>query len=199
MTVSVESKGPDPVRKPRADARRNRERLLEVAKRAFADVGPDVSLDEIARRADVGIGTLYRHFPTRTAIVEAVYRREVQQLAEAATRLVETVPPGDALHAWMRLFIDYVATKKVIVPALATIVGGWSELYAASTVLITGAMSLLVDRAVAGGAIRPVDPLDLLRAVVGFTTIETGQDWVASARRLIDILMDGLRLPPPGA
>jgi hypothetical protein len=99
----------------------------------------------------------------------------------------------------MQLFIDYVATKKVIAPALASIVGGWSELYAESGVLIIGAITLLVDRAVAAGAIRAVDPLDLLRAVAGFTTIDTGQDWVASARRLIDILMDGLRLPPPGA
>jgi len=105
-------------RKPRADSVRNRERLMEAAKAGFADVGPDVSLEDIARRAGVGIGTLYRHFPSRDAIVEAVYRREVQQLADAATRLVETMAPGEALHACMRLFVDYIATKRLIAPAL---------------------------------------------------------------------------------
>src|ERR1700738_2189867 len=101
--MSVEPKGP--ARKPRADGQRNRERLVETAKAAFAEVGVDVSLDEIARRAGVGIGTLYRHFPTRDAIVEAVYRREVQQLADAAPRLIESMAPAEALRAWMRLFI----------------------------------------------------------------------------------------------
>ena len=95
-------KAPGAARKPRADAQRNRDGLLEAAKAAFAEVGPEASLDEIARRARVGIGTLYRHFPTRDAIVEAVYRREVQQLADAAPRLVEALPPAEALRAWMR-------------------------------------------------------------------------------------------------
>jgi AcrR family transcriptional regulator len=190
---------PEPGRKPRADARRNRERLIEVAKAAFADAGPDVSLDEIARRAAVGIGTLYRHFPTRDAIVEAVYRREVQQLADAATRLLGSLSPGEALHAWMRLFIDYIATKKVMAPALGAMVGGASELYASSGARITDAISLLVDRASASGDIRPVDPTDLLRALVGFTYVNIGPDWEASARRLIDILMNGLQPPRSGA
>jgi AcrR family transcriptional regulator len=190
---------PDSIRKPRADARRNRERLVEAAKAAFTDAGADVSLDEIARRGGVGIGTLYRHFPNRGAIVEAVYRREVQQLADAATRLLGSLPPGEALHAWMRLFVDYIATKKVMAPALGAIVGGLSELYASSGARITNAMSLLVDRAVASGDIRPVDPADLLRALVGFTYVNTGPDWEASARRLIDILMDGLQPPRPAA
>ncbi len=187
-------------RKPRADAQRNRERLVVVAKEAFADAGADVSLEEIARRAGVGIGTLYRHFPTRDAVVEAVYRREVQQLADAATRLLGSLSPGEALHAWMRLFVDYIATKKVIAPALGAIVGGLSELYACSSARITDAMSLLVDRASAGGDIRPgIDPADLLRALVGFTYVNTGPNWEASARRLIDILMDGLQPPHPAA
>ena len=184
-------------RKPRADAQRNRERLVETAKAAFAEVGPDVSLEEIARRASVGIGTLYRHFPTRDAIVEAVYRREVQQLADGATRLLETLSPGQALHAWMRLFVNYIATKKVMASALGSIVGGASELFAYSGVQITGAMSLLVDSAVAAGDIRPdVDPNDLLRALVGFTYGNGSRQWQASALRLIDLLMDGLRPPP---
>ncbi len=189
--MSVEA---PPLRKPRADAARNRERLVEAAKAGFAQAGPDVSLDEIARRAGVGIGTLYRHFPTRGAIVEAVYRREVRQLADGATRLIATLPPGEALHAWMRLFVDYIATKKVIAPALGSIGGGASALYAASGAQITDAMTALVARAAAAGDIRAdVDPADLLRALVGFTYGNADPGWEASARRLIDILMDGLR------
>ena len=207
--MSVEAKGPAlratkergaeavrPARKPRADGRRNRERLMETAKAAFAEVGADVSLDEIARRAGVGIGTLYRHFPTRDAIVEAVYRREVEQLAGAATRLLESLSPAKALHEWMRLFVDYIATKKVIASALGSIVGGASELYAFSGAQITDAMRLLLERARAVGDIRPdVDPNDLLRALVGFTYSNASPGWRPSALRLIDILMDGLRRP----
>jgi AcrR family transcriptional regulator len=185
---------PDAVRKPRADARRNRDSLLEAAKAAFAEVGAEASLDEIARRAGVGIGTLYRHFPTRDAVVEAVYRREVQQLADAAPRLVETLPPAEALRAWMRLFIDYIAAKKVIAPALKSSVGGGSAVYADSSVRINEAMALLVERARARGDIRPnADSADLLRALVGFAYVNSAPDWEASARRLIDLLIDGLR------
>ncbi len=194
--MSVEAEPAELGRKPRADGQRNRERLLETAKAAFAEIGPDVSLDEIARRAGFGIGTLYRHFPNRDAIVEAVYRREVQQLADAATRLQETLPPGEALHQWMRLFVDYIATKKVIGSALGAIVGGVSELYAASGLLIIGSMNALVGRASASGDIRAdADPNDVLRALIGFTYGNTGPGWEASALRLIDILMDGLKPP----
>jgi AcrR family transcriptional regulator len=195
--VRVEAEPAESGRKPRADAQRNRERLLETAKAAFADAGPEVSLDEIARRAGVGIGTLYRHFPNRDAIVAAVYRREVQQLADAATRLMDTLPPGEALHQWMRLFVDYIATKKVIASALGAIVGGASELYASSGALIIGAVEALVGRASASGDIRAdADPDDVLRALVGFTYGNTSPGWEASALRLIDILMDGLRPSP---
>jgi AcrR family transcriptional regulator len=181
-------------RKPRADAQRNRDGLLEAAKAAFAEVGPEASLEEIARRADVGIGTLYRHFPTRDAIVEAVYRREVQQLAEAAPRLSETLPPAEALRAWMRVFVDYIAAKKVIAPALKSLVGADSALYADSSARINGAIGLLVERARASGDIRPdADAADLLRALIGFAYVNSAPDWEASALRLIDLLIDGLR------
>jgi AcrR family transcriptional regulator len=181
-------------RKPRADAQRNRERLIETAKQAFADLGPEASLEAIARRAGVGIGTLYRHFPTRDAIVEAVYRREVQQLADAAVRLSSERPAGEALHAWMRLFVDYIATKKVMAPALAAMVGGTTELFAATGAKFSEAMNLLVGRAKAAGDIRSdVDPNDVMRAAAGFTYGNASPDWEASALRLIDILMDGLR------
>jgi AcrR family transcriptional regulator len=192
VNVSVES--PAPARRPRADAQRNRERLIETAKVAFAEVGPEVTLDEIARRAGVGIGTLYRHFPTRDAIVEAVYRHGVEQLSGAASHLLETLPPAEALHTWMRLFVDYVATKKVMASALSALVGGTKELFASSGPRITEAMALLVSRAEAAGEIRSgVDPLDLLHALVGISYGSLAPDWRASALRLIDILMDGLR------
>lgn len=181
-------------RRPRADAERNRVRLLEAAKAAFTDSGANAGMEDIARRAGVGIGTLYRHFPTRDAIVQAVYRNEVQQIAEAATRLLETEAPVEALRAWMRLFVDYIATKKIIAPALAVMAGGTSELFAASGPQIKQAMALLVARAVASGDVRAeTEPMDLLYALGGFTNANTGPDWAASARRLIDILVAGLR------
>jgi len=183
-------------RRPRADSQRNRRLLLEAAKAAFGEVGAQVSLEEIARRAGVGIGTLYRHFPTRGAIVEAVYRHEVRRLAVSATRLLASLAPGEALHQWMRLFVDYIATKKVIASALSSIVGATTDLYAQSGERIAGAMSLLVERAAAAGDIRPdVDPDDLLRALAGFTYGNASPKWQGSALRLIDILMDGLRPP----
>jgi AcrR family transcriptional regulator len=166
------------VRRPRADALRNRDKLIGAAKASFAEGGADVSLDEIARRAGVGIGTLYRHFPTRDAIVEAVYRREVEQLADAANRLTRALPPGEALRAWMGLFVDYVATKRVIAPTLKAMVGGASELYASSGARITDAMGGMVERAKAAGDIRAdADPADLLRALAGFTQFNAGVDW----------------------
>jgi AcrR family transcriptional regulator len=185
-------------RKPRADGLRNRERLVEAAKAGFADVGPAVSLEDIARRAGVGIGTLYRHFPSRDAIVEAVYRREVQQLSDAATRLVEVMAPGEALHAWMRLFVDYVATKRLIAPALGSIAGGASELFALSGARILDAVTPLVDRARGNGDIREdVQPTDVLRALFGLTYGNADPDWADSALRLIDVVMDGLRAHRP--
>ena len=115
---NVKRKPTAPARKPRADSARNRQLLIDAAKAGFAEVGLNVSLEEIARRAGVGIGTLYRHFPAREAVVEAVYRREVEQLAEAVPQLLETSPAGEALHQWMHLFVDYIATKRLIAPSL---------------------------------------------------------------------------------
>ena len=188
MNVKAEERS---ARKPRADAQRNRERLVDAAKAAFAEAGADVSLEEIARRAGVGIGTLYRHFPTRDAIVAAVYRREVQQMADAAARLLTSSAPGEALHEWMRLLVDYMATKKLVASALGSMSG---EIYASSGLRIIDAITLLVERARAAGDIRAdADPNDIWRALIGFTYGNAGPGWEASALRLIDILMDGLR------
>jgi AcrR family transcriptional regulator len=181
-------------RKPRADSARNRQLLIDAAKAGFAEVGLSVSLEEIARRAGVGIGTLYRHFPTREAVVEAVYRREVEQLAEAVPRLLEAWPAAEALHKWMHLFVDYIATKRLIAPSLGAAAARTSTLHTTSVELITGAISTLVKRAIASGAVRKdIDPSDLLRAMVGVSYGNPDTGWQASARRLIDILMDGLR------
>lgn len=181
-------------RKPRADSARNRQLLIDAAKAGFAEVGLSVSLEEIARRAGVGIGTLYRHFPTREAVVEAVYRREVEQLAEAVPQLLEAWPAAEALHKWMHLFVDYIATKRLIAPSLGAAAARTSTLHTTSVELITGAISTLVKRAIASGAVRKdIDPSDLLRAMVGVSYGNPDTGWQASARRLIDILMDGLR------
>lgn len=181
-----------PARKPRADSARNRQLLVDAAKAGFAEVGLNVSLEEIARRAGVGIGTLYRHFPTREAVVEAVYRREVEQLAEAVPQLLQTSPAGEALHKWMHLFVDFIATKRIIAPSLAAAAARTST--PTSVELITSAISTLVKRAIASGDLRKdIDPSDLLRAMVGVSYGNPDAGWEASARRLIDILMDGLR------
>jgi AcrR family transcriptional regulator len=180
-------------RKPRADGLRNRERLIDAAKAAFAQAGPDVSLEEIARRAGVGIGTLYRHFPTRLAVLEAVYRREVQQLGDAAGQLLADRPPAEALRAWLKLFVDYMATKKVIAPALGSAAGGTSELYAAAGVMMRTAVERMVAAAIAAGEIRnDIETADVMQALTGFALSASGPDWEARTLRLIDILMDGL-------
>jgi AcrR family transcriptional regulator len=187
---------PEPARRLRADAQRNRARLIEVAKAMFSEGGADTSLEAIAKAAGVGIGTLYRHFPTRDTLIEAVYRTETQNLAQAATRFAETLAPVEALRAWLRLFVDHIATKQVMAPALASMVGGPSELYAESGAQVKTALALLVDRAVAGGAIRlDIDPLDLLRALAGVAGISSVPGWETSAKRLVDILIAGVRIP----
>jgi AcrR family transcriptional regulator len=181
-------------RKPRADAQRNRERILEIAKQAFTRSGANISLDDVARHAGVGAGTLYRHFPTRDALLEAVYRTEVEKLAAAERKLAATMAPLEALRAWMLLFVDYIETKQIIAPALNTLVGGPSKIFEASGDLIKGAIHALVKRAVKSGDIRPdLDPLDLLRALVGVANVASVPDWPQSARRLVDILLLGSR------
>jgi AcrR family transcriptional regulator len=184
----------NPSRKVRADAERNRVRLLETAKAAFAEKGPNASLEEIARAAGVGIGTLYRHFASRDALVEAVYLNETQQIAAAAQELAASQPPVEALREWMRLFVGYIATKRVMADALGSLAGGTSALYATTSALVTTSLGMLVDRAVANGDIRlEFDPMNLLRALAGVTNIGAGPDAEENAKRLVDILIAGLR------
>lgn len=188
------TKRSQPARKPRADAERNRARILEVAKDAFTRSGADVSLDEIAKHAGVGPGTLYRHFPTRELLLEAVYRSEVEKLAAAEREFAATMPPVEALRAWMLLFVDYIAAKQIIAPALNTLVGGHSKVFEATGHLVKEAINSLVERAVKSGDICPdLDPLDLLRALIGVSNVASGPDWRQSARRLVGILIAGSR------
>ena len=181
-------------RKPRTDAQRNRERILEVAKEAFTRFGPDASLDEIAKQAEVGPGTLYRHFPTRDALIEAVYRSEVEKLAAAEGKFAGTMPPVEALRAWMLLFVDHIAAKQIVAPAINSVVGGPSRLYEGSHAMIGGAIDALVRRTIKSGDIRrDLDPFDLLRALIGVAHVASGPGWQQSARRLVDILVTGSR------
>ena len=173
---------------------RSRERILEVAKEAFTRFGAEASLDDIAKQAGVGAGTLYRHFPTRDALIEAVYRSEVEKLAAAERKFSETMAPMEALRAWMLLFVDHIAAKQIIAPALNSVVGGPSKLYEGSRDLVGGAIDALVKRAIASGDIRSdLDPFDLLRALIGVSHVASGPGWQQSARRLVDILITGSR------
>ena len=183
-----------PGRKPRADAQRNRERLLAAAKEAFTRYGADVSLDEVAKQAGTGPGTLYRHFPTRDALLAEVYRAEVERLAHAEREYAASMPAVAALRAWMLLFVDYIATKQLIAPALNSLISDTSKLYESSGPKIIGALNALVDRAIESGDIRKdLDPMDLLRAMVGVSNVAIAPDWQPSAKRLVNILIAGSR------
>ena len=181
-------------RKPRADAQRNRERILEVAKQEFTRLGANASLDEIAKKAGVGPGTLYRHFPTREELLVAVYRSEMEKLAAAERKFADTLPPVEALRAWLLLFVDGVETKHIIAPVLNTLVGDPKKVFETSYAQIHEAIRALVKRAIKNGDIRKdLDPMDLLRALVGVSNVASGPDWQQSARRLVEILILGAR------
>jgi AcrR family transcriptional regulator len=181
-------------RKPRVDAQRNRERILEVAKQVFTSRGAEGSMDEIAKHAKIGPGTLYRHFPTRDELLAAVYISEVEKLAEAQKKLSAELPPVEALRAWMLVFIDYLAAKKIIAPALNAMAGGPSQVFQQTTHLMEEAANALASRAIASRDLRPdVDPMDMLRAIYGVSSAGSTGDWPAKARLFVDILIQGSR------
>ena len=181
-------------RKPRADALLNRQRILDVAKEAFARHGANASLDDIASEAGVGPGTLYRHFPTREELLQAVYRSELEKLAAAERRFAQSMPPIESLRAWLLLFVDAIETKHIIAPALNSLIGDSKKVFAASHDQIHEALHALVKRAIKSGDIRKdLDPMDLLRALVGVANVATSPDWQQSAKRLVDILITGSR------
>jgi AcrR family transcriptional regulator len=188
--------GPRPLR---ADAQRNRERLLDAAVRAFSQAGPEVTLDSIAKDAGVGIGTLYRHFPTRESLVEAAYRNELAKLCDAAAELRDRLPPVEAIREWMDRFIDYLTTKREMADALRLVIAAGANPYAQSRDRLLGAIGLLLDAGAATGTVRAdVDPADVLVALSGVSLASGGRDQRDQARRLLDLLMDGLRYRPGG-
>jgi AcrR family transcriptional regulator len=185
---------PKNVRKPRSDAKRNRERILEVAKQVFTRRGADASMDEIAKRAKIGPGTLYRHFPTRDELLATVYITEVEKLAAAQKKLSAELSPIKALRAWLLVFIDYIATKKIIVPALNAMAGGPSRVFQQSMQVMEEAANSLASRAIASGDLRPdADLRDWMRAIYGLSTVGSAEDWPQKARKFVDILLRGSR------
>jgi AcrR family transcriptional regulator len=185
-------------RKPRADAVRNRERVLEAAKAVFSAGGADASLEAVAKHAGVGIGTLYRHFPTREDLFEAVYRREVEQLGDLADQLAHEPDPVEALRRWLHSTVEFVATKKGMLAALQLATYGSSDLQAYSLDRLTKAVGALLTRAVAAGEIRAdIGAEDVLRALIGMCYLHDQPGWQSSVLRLVDVFVDGLRVREP--
>jgi AcrR family transcriptional regulator len=178
----------------RADAQRNVERLIAAARKAFAANGPNAPLDDIARSAGVGAGTLYRHFPTRLALLEAVYRDSVERLCADGPRLSATETPADALVDWLRGFVTVVSQKRGLAAAL-TDEGRASELFAQCHGMINATGGELLDRAKEAGAVRDDVPLaDVLKMAKAFAiAAEASPEGPALAERLLVLAMDGLR------
>ena len=186
-------------RPQRADARRNRERLLEAASVAFSERGTDASLEEIARSAGVGIGTLYRHFPTRDALMAEVFRRNVDELCDGADQLLAELPPDEALCEWMQRFVRYVAVKKGLATHLKSVIAADSELFTYSHGRVTGTFEGLLTAAKDAGTIRSdVSADDLLHALSGICMVSEG-DTQQQGCRMSRLLVDGLRYRPEAA
>ncbi|MEU9150230.1 helix-turn-helix domain-containing protein [Streptomyces sp. NPDC048417] len=179
----------------RADAQRNRDKILAAAVRMFADEGLDVHLERIAKEAGVGSATLYRNFATREALIEAVYRNEVAQLCDAVPGLLAAQPPYAALHAWTRLFLDYVTTKYGMIDALRAIAATGNSPYGQSRDMIRAAITALMDPCVAAGTIRTdITPADLATALEGIALTSARPEQRDRAERLLDLTLDGLRV-----
>ncbi|RCG32241.1 TetR/AcrR family transcriptional regulator [Sphaerisporangium album] len=189
---------PTGARPLRADARRNRDRLLEVAVRAFSQDGPDVTLDAIAKKAGVGIGTLYRHFPTREALVEAAYRNELARLSDAVPGLLESLPPDQAARAWMDHFFDYMTTKRGMAEALRAVIASGGDPFSESRVRLVAAVTALLEAGAAAGTVRAdVLPEDVLASLNGVCLAAGDAARRDQANRMLDLLMDGLRRNAP--
>jgi AcrR family transcriptional regulator len=190
----TKKRSPSTERKQRSDAQQNRERILAVATKAFTKSGANASLEDVAKRAGVGIGTLYRHFSSREELLKAVYNDVTEKLAKAGQEFAETLSPVEALRAWMMLFVDFIAEKQIIAPALNALIDDPQKLIEASYSQTWGTVRGLVERAIKSGDIREdLDAIDLLRALVGVANIATTPDWKKSARKLVEILILGSR------
>lgn len=178
----------------RADAQRNRDKLLAAANEAFAEEGEDVALEAVAARAGVGIGTLYRHFPNRDALVAAAYRHEVDGLCATAAELLESRPADEALSAWAERFADYIATKRAMGNALRAAASSDSPLFAETREQILGTLRLLLEAGAADGTLRAdVDPGDVMRLMNGIWYLPAGPNWRDSVGKMLDLVIDGLR------
>ncbi|MDQ1567671.1 MAG: hypothetical protein QOF96_2551 [Actinomycetota bacterium] len=178
----------------RADAQRNHDRLLDTAVRAFSRDGPDVTLDAIAKEAGVGIGTLYRRFPTREALVEAAYRNELARLCDAVADLLQSMPPDEATRAWMDRFVDYITTKRGMADALRAVIASGGDPHAQSRDRLTVAITTLLHAGAAAGTLRPdIEPGDVLVSLSGLSLAAGAPAQRDQAGRLLDLLMDGLR------
>jgi len=187
-------RSPPTERKQRSDAQQNRERILAVARKAFTKSGANASLEDVAKQAGVGIVTLYRHFSSREELLRAVYNDVTEKLAKTGQEFAETLPPVEALRAWMMLFVDFIAEKQIIAPALNALVDDPQTVIEASYSQTWRTVRALVKRAIKSGEIREdLDAIDLLRALVGVANIATTPDWKKSARKLVDILILGSR------
>lgn len=186
-----------PKRRTRADAARNRERLLDAAKLVFARDGAGASLESVVREARLGTGTLYRHFPTREALYEAVYRRDIEQLVELSAGTLATADPIEGVRQWLQAMVGVIATKKGMIAAFALAADTTSTISARWTGSLVVALDTMLGRAVAAGQVRrDVSGEELLLAVVGMCMLRDAPGWQASVSRLIDLLIDGLRVPP---
>jgi AcrR family transcriptional regulator len=185
---------PKPTRRPRSDGERNRGRLIAAAKDAFAKDGAAVSLEQIARDADVSIATLYRHFPARDELISAVYQQEVTALIEAADQLIAKREPAAALREWLMLFVDFLDAKHGMAEAMDTLIGGPEPLYSRTPYRLDIPIKALVAGGVATGAFRnDIEPHDLLRALAGVAHVRPSKNWKRSAARMVDLILKGMQ------
>jgi AcrR family transcriptional regulator len=188
--------GAQEARRPRADAERNRLRLLEAAQAAFATVGGPVTLEQVARAAGVGIGTLYRHFPTREALVEALYRKELAALCASTGELLAALPPERALRAWMDRFADYVAAKREMADTLRAVFAAGAVTVSQAREELTGAVKVIMDAGAADGSLRAdVRPEDVVAMVVGCFTATSVAGGREQLERMFDLLTEAVRRP----
>jgi AcrR family transcriptional regulator len=182
------------VRPARADAQRNRERLLEVGRRSFGSGGDRVTLEAIAREAGVGIGTLYRHFPTREELVVAVHQAELGKLCASAGELLAAEPPDAALRSWMDRFADYVTAKREMAAALKAVIASGAITWSGSRAQMSTAVQTLLDAGAAAGSLRgDVRAEDVVASLVGIFLACGQPEQRSQAGRMLDLLIDGLR------
>jgi AcrR family transcriptional regulator len=194
MSLPTTPTSTEPERPLRADAQRNRDRLLASAVRAFSQEGPNVTLDAIAKEAGVGIGTLYRHFPTREALIEAAYRNELARLCDAAAQLGESLPADAALREWMDRFLDYMRTKRGMADALRVVIASGADPFTESRARMVAAAAELLAAGAAAATIRDdVQPEDVMASLSGISLAAGAPEQQQQAERLLDLLMDGLR------